>query len=288
MNCSIGTVGVAGAGLVGAGVALCLAEAGLTVILYDHQQQAWNRAQKEIKSAINLMRMLQKSSVRAQDVLPRISFTSELGDMSASDFVIESISENCAAKRELLGQLDKVCPNQTVFASTTSAIPITRLASFTNRPEYFIGLHFMNPVPLKPMVEMIKGLHTSQAAIEAAQGLLERCGKKWILVYDSPGFVSNRVLMLTVNEAIWLLQDGVAEAKDIDAIFKGCIGHKMGPLETADMIGLDTILYSLQVLQESFGDTKYRPCPLLRQMVDGGLLGRKSGKGFFTYPGSVG
>jgi 3-hydroxybutyryl-CoA dehydrogenase len=160
---------------------------------------------------------------------------------------------------------------------------VTRLGGLTERPDRVLGIHFMNPVPMKPTVEMIRGFHTSEESLDTARRLLAAMGKDAIVVNDMPGFVSNRVLMLTVNEAAFVVQDGVAPAADVDLLFKKCFGHKMGPLETADLIGLDTILYSIEVLHESYADSKYRPCPLLKKMVDAGLLGRKSGKGFYDY-----
>jgi len=184
--------------------------------------------------------------------------------------------------------MEENCPPRTIFSSNTSAIPITRLAQVTKRPSQVIGTHFMNPVPLKPVVEVIRGFHTSNETIQATLDLLASMGKEGVLVNDSPGFVSNRVLMLTVNEAIFLLQDQVATAEDIDHIFRSCFGHKMGPLETADLIGLDTILYSLEVLYENFNDPKFRPSPLLRKLVAAGLHGRKSGRGFYSYDGDGG
>jgi 3-hydroxybutyryl-CoA dehydrogenase len=186
-------------------------------------------------------------------------------------------------KRQVYPRLDRICPPHVVFAANTSAISITRLASLTSRPERIVGMHFMNPVPLKDTVEVIRGHHTSEETLETARRLLATMGKKAVVVNDFPGFVSNRVLMLTVNEAVYLVQDGVAAPQDVDEIFRSCFGHPMGPLQTADLIGLDTILYSIQVLYDSFGDSKYRPCPLLRKMVDAGLHGRKSGEGFYRY-----
>ncbi|MBQ7569242.1 3-hydroxybutyryl-CoA dehydrogenase [bacterium] len=280
------TIGILGAGIVGSGVAHCAAQAGMQVILSDADSRQWERAQKSIAEICGLQKMLKMrpaDQCQAEDIISRISFTDDIEKLAEADFVIEAISELEDVKREVLNALDRICPPTVRFASTTSAIPITRLASFTTRANLFVGLHFMNPVPLKPMVEMIRGYHTSEETLEQTKELLKAMGKKAVLVNDSPGFVSNRVLMLTVNEAIWLVQDRVASPRDIDAIFKGCFGHKMGPLETADMIGLDTILQSLQVLVNHFGDPKYRPCPLLAQMVDAGLLGRKSGEGFFKY-----
>jgi len=177
-----------------------------------------------------------------------------------------------------IGMTDVAC-----FAANTSAYSITRIGSLTQRPDRVLGMHFMNPVPLKPTVEVIRAFHTSQATVDTALALLKGMGKEGIVVNDMPGFVSNRVLMLTINEAVWLVQDQVATPEDVDRIFVTCFGHKMGPLETADLIGLDTILFSIEVLYESFNDSKYRPCPLLRKMVDAGLHGRKSGQGFYSY-----
>jgi 3-hydroxybutyryl-CoA dehydrogenase len=203
--------------------------------------------------------------------------------LDSADFVVENVTEKWDIKKEVYAQLDAICPERTVFAANTSAIPITRIASATKRAKNVIGMHFMNPVPMKSMVEVIRGYHTSDATIEIAKSFLAQMGKECIIVNDSPGFVSNRVLMLTINEAIFLLQERVASASDVDKIFKTCFGHKMGPLETADLIGLDTILLSIEVLYESFQDSKYRPCPLLKQMVEAGLYGQKSKQGFYVY-----
>src|SRR6202034_3637600 len=179
-------------------------------------------------------------------------------------------------KKEICPVIDEACPEDTVFAANTSAIPITKLAALTSRQDRIVGMHFMNPVPMKKAVEVIRGWHTSDETLKRADELLTGLGKKGITVADSPGFVSNRVLMLTVNEAIYEVHEGVASAVDVDELFRSCFGHKMGPLETADLIGLDTILFSIEGLYESFGDGKYRPCPLLKAMVDAGLHGRKS------------
>jgi 3-hydroxybutyryl-CoA dehydrogenase len=199
------------------------------------------------------------------------------------DFVVENVVEKWAVKREVYPRLDRLCRPQVIFAANTSCLSITRLAAQTARPERVIGMHFMNPVPLKPTVELIRGHHTSRETVEAAQEFLAGMGKDAIVVEDLPGFVTNRVLMLTINEAVFVVQDRVAPAEDVDRLFRSCFGHKMGPLETGDLIGLDTILDSLEVLHESYGDDKFRPAPLLRKMVDAGLLGRKSGRGFYDY-----
>ena len=279
-------LGVLGAGIVGTGVAHSAAQAGLSVVLVDTEDAKWEQAKRSIAEVAGLQKMLKMrpaEQCQAAEIVSRISYSTDIEALAQADFLVESVSELEEVKREVLMALDKVCKPEAIFASTTSAIPITHLASFTQRAPRFLGLHFMNPVPMKPMVEMIRAYHTTEETLDAARDFLKQIGKKPVLVNDSPGFVSNRVLMLTVNEAIFLVQDRVASPKDIDAIFKGCFGHKMGPLETADMIGLDTILQSLWVLQNHFGDPKYRPCPLLAQMVDAGLLGRKSGEGFFKY-----
>ena len=197
------------------------------------------------------------------------------------------MTEDWEIKKEVYEAIDRICPPRCVFAVNTSCISITKVGAVTRRPSQVIGMHFMNPVPLKATVEVIRGFHTSEETIATARSFLAGMGKQAIVVNDFPGFVSNRVLMPMVNEAAMLVQDGVAPAEDIDRLFKQCFGHKMGPLETADLIGLDTILKSIVVLHESFGDSKYRPCPLLVKMVDAGLLGRKSGRGFYTYATEV-
>jgi 3-hydroxybutyryl-CoA dehydrogenase len=217
------------------------------------------------------------------EVLSRIELTTDYQALEGAEFVIENVTEKWEIKRDVYPELDRICPERCIFSANTSAISITKLASLTQRAPQVLGMHFMNPVPMKNMVEVIRGYHTSGHTIEMAQALLAQMGKEGIVVNDSPGFVSNRVLMLTINEAIFVVQDQVAPAVDVDRIFKTCFEHKMGPLETADLIGLDTILLSLEVLYESFNDSKYRPCPLLKKLVDAGLLGRKSGQGFYSY-----
>lgn len=281
----IKTVGVIGAGVMGIGVAQNLAQTHHQVLLLDVSEEILERAEREIKNNIRFQGFFQKkeNAETPNDILQRIKFSTNYQVLEEAEFVIENTTEKWEIKKDVYAKIDRICPKDCVFAANTSAISITRIGSVTKRPEKAIGMHFMNPVPIKPMVEMIRGYHTSNETIETAKELLAQMGKECILVNDSPGFVSNRVLMLTINEAIFLLQDGVASAEEVDKIFKSCFGHKMGPLETADLIGLDTILYSIEVLQESFNDSKYRPCPLLKKMVDAGLHGRKSGKGFYAY-----
>jgi 3-hydroxybutyryl-CoA dehydrogenase len=229
--------------------------------------------------------MFQKGAKResADEVLGRIRFTTDLEELHGVDFVVENVPEKWEIKSKIYPRIDAICPERAVFAVNTSCFSITRVGALTKRPDRVIGMHFMNPVPMKPMVEAIRGYHTSEETIATARQFLAQLGKDCILVNDMPGFVSNRVLMLTINEAVFVVHDGVASPEQVDQLFKTCFGHKMGPLETADLIGLDTILYSIEVLHESYNDSKYRPCPLLKKMVDAGLHGRKNGKGFYDY-----
>jgi len=278
-------VGVIGAGVMGAGVAQNLAQNGQPVILVDLADEHLERASSEIRQSLRMQSLFQKKtdSEKPDAVLERITFTTDDERLAVADFVVENVVEKPEVKKEVYRRLDAVCPEPCVFGVNTSAISITRVGSWTDRPDRVVGMHFMNPVPLKPVVEVIRGHHTSQETLDQAHALLGVMGKEGIVVKDMPGFVSNRVLMLTVNEAIFLVQDGVAPAEDVDRLFKTCFGHKMGPLETGDLIGLDTILDSLMVLYESYNDSKFRPCPLLKKMVHAGLHGRKSGEGFYRY-----
>ncbi|MBD2606572.1 NAD-binding protein [Scytonema hofmannii FACHB-248] len=282
---NIKTVGVVGAGVMGIGVAQNLAQTGHQVILVDISEHVLDKAKQEIRNNIRFQGFFKKSDRKdtPDGIIEKIEFSTNYKSLENIDFVVENVTEKWDIKRDIYPLLDSICPPDCVFAANTSAIPITRIASVTKRADKVVGIHFMNPVPMKPMVEMIRGYHTSDTTIETAKRMLAQMGKECIIVNDSPGFVSNRVLMLTINEAIFLLQDQVASVEDVDKIFKGCFDHKMGPLETADLIGLDTILFSIQVLYENFNDSKYRPCPLLKKMVDAGLHGRKSGKGFYVY-----
>jgi 3-hydroxybutyryl-CoA dehydrogenase len=278
-------IGVVGAGIMGTGVAQNLAQTGHVVALVDSQPQALEKARVSITQALRFQKFF-KSAGRAEkpvEVLARIRFETDLKALSEAVYVIENVTEKWPVKQEVYAALEEICPAACFFAANTSAISITRIASATRRPAQVIGIHFMNPVPQKHTVEVIRGFHTSDATLDTTRHLLQSMNKSFVVVNDSPGFVSNRVLMLTVNEAIFLLHEQVASAGDVDQIFKSCFGHPMGPLETADLIGLDTILFSLEVLYESFNDPKFRPCPLLKKMVDAGLLGRKSSQGFYSY-----
>jgi len=279
-------VGVIGAGVMGVGVGQNLAQSGMEAVLVDVSEEVLERAKAEIRKNLRFAGMFQKGAAAREDaatVLGRIRFSTRLEDLADVDFVVENVPEKWEIKKEIYPRIDTICPERAVFAVNTSCYSITRVGALTRRPDRVIGMHFMNPVPLKPMVEAIRGHHTSEATIETARQFLRQMGKDCILVNDMPGFVTNRILMLTINEAVFVLQDGVATAEQVDQIFKTCFGHKMGPLETADLIGLDTILYSIEVLHESYNDSKYRPCPLLKKMVDAGLHGRKNGKGFYDY-----
>ena len=278
-------VGVIGAGVMGVGVAQNLAQSNHRVVLLDITDEILERAQGEIVKNLRFEGLFSKHEKRADPaaIIERIRFVLDYRELREADYVIENVPERWEIKRPVYEQIDAICPRHCVFAANTSCIPITRIASATQRASQVIGIHFMNPVPLKATVEVIRGHHTSEQTIETTKALLASMGKTAIVVNDGLGFVTNRVLMLTINEAIFVVQDQVALAEDVDAIFKTCFGHKMGPLETADLIGLDTILYSIEVLYEAFNDSKYRPCPLLKKMVDAGLHGRKSGRGFYEY-----
>ena len=274
-------VGVVGAGVMGTGLAQNLGQCGFEVVLTDLSEEILARAAERIRANVRMGKLLGNGGPGFDPEL--IAYTTDYQRLAEVDFLIENITEKWDLKKEIYPRLDAICRPGVVFAANTSAISITRLAGLTGRPAEVLGMHFMNPVPMKPAVEVIKGWHTSEQTLDTAMELLAGMEKEGIVVADAPGFVSNRVLMLTVNEAMYLVQENVASAEDVDRIFKSCFGHKMGPLETADLIGLDTILYSVEVLYESFNDSKYRPCPLLKQMVDAGLHGRKSGQGFYTY-----
>jgi 3-hydroxybutyryl-CoA dehydrogenase len=284
-------VGIVGAGTMGTGVAQNLAASGFTeVVLLDLSAEILAQARARIARDLRFARMFGGSLAGAPDtatLLSRIRFETDYAAFSRAAFVIENALERWDVKEPIYRRLDAVCPPECVFAANTSAIPITKIAGVTQRPDRVAGIHFMNPVPLKPAVEVIRGVHTSEATLDTVKSLLTGMGKQWIVVNDSPGFVSNRVLMLTINEAIFLVHEQVASPEDVDRIFKSCFGHKMGPLETGDLIGLDTILDSLVVLYESFNDPKFRPCPLLRKLVDAGYTGRKAGRGIFAYPGEA-
>lgn len=279
-------VGVIGAGVMGTGVAQNLAQRGIRAVLVDVSDGVLAKARETVFNALRMAVMFRRDDAPAIDpeqALTLIEFTTDYSRLADVDFVVENVVEKLAIKSEIYPKLDAICPPDCIFAVNTSAISITKLAGLTRRPDRVLGMHFMNPVPMKNTVEVIRGHHTSEATLTRGKAFLAQLGKEAVVVNDMPGFVSNRVLMLTVNEAICLVHDQVAPAADVDKIFRSCFGHKMGPLETADLIGLDTILYSLDELYAAYGDPKFRRCPLLQKMVDAGLHGRKSGEGFYKY-----
>jgi 3-hydroxybutyryl-CoA dehydrogenase len=281
---TIDVLGVAGAGVMGSGVAQSAAQAGLEVILVDVDPEALDRSRLRIKHGLRLARMLNDGGgPPVAETLARVTFTTELAELGRAGFIIENIRERIADKEALFRQLDELCPAEVCFATNTSAIPVARLAAATRRAPRVLGIHFMNPVPQKPVVELIRGPETCAASLAVARALLARMGKEAVEVGDGPGFVGNRVLMLAVNEAVALVAEGVAPAGHIDLIFTRCLGHKMGPLATADLIGLDIVRDTLDVLAELAG-ARYAPHPHLVAMVGRGLLGQKTGEGFFPYP----
>ncbi len=278
-------VAVIGAGTIGADVALDLSLHNYYVLLKDLSEDILERAENNIRNSYRFASMMRKTDPMPSlnEVLKRIEFTTDYKDFQEADFVIENITENYEAKKKVYLELKKVCRKTAIYGVNTSCISITKIGALMRIPENVIGTHFMNPVPLSKLVEVVRGYHTSEDTIDRTKHLIKTLHKTCIVVNDLPGFVTNRVMMLTINESIWLVHDQVAVAKDIDMIFKLGFGHKMGPLATADLIGLDTILNSLSVLYENYNDPKYRPCPLLRKMVEAGILGKKSGRGFYNY-----
>jgi 3-hydroxybutyryl-CoA dehydrogenase len=277
-------VAVIGAGTMGNGIAHAAAAAGFSVTLIDVAPEYLDRGMKTIDA--NLQRGVDKGKSSAEEkavVLGRIKTSTDVASVAGADIVIEAIVENLAAKTELFKRLDAITRPEAILASNTSSISITKIAAATRRPDKVIGMHFMNPVPVMTLVEVIRGIATSDETWQRVEDLAKRMGKTPIEVNDYPGFVSNRVLMPMINEAIFTLYEGVAAAEAIDGVMKLGMNHPMGPLTLADFIGLDVCLAILRVLEEGFGDPKYRPCPLLVKMVDAGWLGRKSGRGFYDY-----
>jgi 3-hydroxybutyryl-CoA dehydrogenase len=279
-------IGVLGAGNIGIGVVTDLVLHGISAVVVDISEDILKRAQTEVLNNVRFVPLLSKTSPRISrdEALQRMVLTTDLKDVTSCDFIIENVTEDWDVKKQVYGNLDRVAPAEICFGANTSCISITQIASATKRPANVVGIHLMNPVHLKPTVEVIRGFHTSDRTTDTLLQLFSLLNKEAIIVQDLPGFVSNRISHLFMNEAAFVLQDNVATAEKIDMIFKKCFGHKMGPLETADLIGLDTVMRSLDVLYQSFQDPKYRCCPLLRKLVHAGHLGRKSGKGFLVYP----
>lgn len=282
-------IAVIGAGVMGVGVAQNLAATGHQVMLVDTDEEILADALAAIRNNCRMSRFLGGPEVDADDVLSRIATGIGADAVAKAAFVIENVPESWDIKQEVYRQLDAACSKETVFVVNTSAIPITRIAAVTARPAQVVGVHFMNPVPAKTACELIPGVHTSAETVERTRALLAAMGKKAIDVKDACGFISNRISHVFMNEAAFLVHEGIATAEAVDEVFRSCFGHPMGPLETADLIGVDTVLHSIEVIHEHYGDPKYRPCPLLRKMTDAGLTGRKSGHGFYPYgaPGAT-
>src|SRR5919204_4959049 len=281
---AIKTIGVVGAGTMGNGIAQVFAQAGFSVRLVDVAEPMLDRARSSIQKS--LAKFVERGKLTPADrdaTLERLSTTTSLDLLTEADYIVEAIVEDAAAKRTLFTSLDAIVRPDVILASNTSSISITVLGSATRRPAKVLGMHFMNPVPLMTLVELIRGQATSPDAMRIASDLCAKLGKTGVEAADYPGFIANRILMPMINEAIYALMEGVGSAEAIDAVMKGGMNHPMGPLTLADFIGLDVCLAILNVLHEGLGDPKYRPCPLLRRMVAAGHLGRKSGKGFYTY-----
>ena len=281
---SIKSVAVLGAGTMGNGIAQVFARAGYQVILRDVEQRFLDRALETI--AKNLYREIKKGKLPERDkgaVLKRLEPVTDMSAIAAADFIVEAVPEKIEIKRAVLGEADRLARPEVILASNTSSISMTTLAATTKRPDRFVGMHFMNPVPVMVLVEVIRALETSDVTFETTMKLAEKLGKNPVAVNDAPGFVSNRVLMPLINEAVYCVMEGVASVEAVDAVMKTGMNHPMGPLELADFIGLDVCMDILQVLQEGLGDPKYRACPLLKKYVAAGWLGRKSGRGFYKY-----
>jgi 3-hydroxybutyryl-CoA dehydrogenase len=279
------SIGVIGAGVIGVGVATDLLIHGLHTVLVDVSVDVLQRAKNEVLDQVRVAPMLGKHLPRVtrEEAAQQLKLATDLRHVSSCDFIIENVTEDWKTKQAVYERLDEVMPPGVCFGANTSCFSITQIGSVTRRPAKIVGVHFMNPVHLVPAVEVIRGFHTSDETLSALASLLSQLQKEAIVVEDSPGFVSNRLSHLFMNEAAFVLQEGLASPEKVDRIFKKCFGHKMGPLETADLIGLDTVMRSLDVLYESFHDPKYRCCPLLRKLVHAGHLGRKTGRGFYTY-----
>ena len=277
-------VGVVGGGQMGSGIAQVSLMSGFQVLLNDVSDEILRKSRTAIEKGLDTL--VRKEKITAGDkerMAGRLRMTTNLSDFSACEFVVEAATEREELKLSLFRKLDEIVPAEKVLSTNTSSLSITRIASATSRPGRVIGMHFMNPVPLMRLVEIIKGLQTSPGTFDLTMDLARRLGKEPVPANDYPGFIANRVLMPMINEAVYALMEGVGKAEDIDAIMRMGANHPMGPLALADLIGLDTCLEVMKVMQEGFGDPKYRPCPLLRKYVEAGFLGKKTGRGFYTY-----
>ena len=280
----IKTIGVVGAGTMGSGIAQVFAQAGFSVHLVDLAPPLLDRARATIEKSLG--RFVEKGTLTPVDrdlALGRLTTSASLSPLATADYVVEAIVEDQSAKLALFSSLDRLCAPHAILTSNTSSLSITTLGAATNRPDQVLGMHFMNPVPLMTLVELIRGHATSDSSMQVALNLCSALGKIGIETSDYPGFIANRILMPMLNEAFFAVMEGVGTPEAIDAVMKGGLNHPMGPLTLADFIGLDVCLAVLKVLHEGLGDPKYRPCPLLKRMVAAGLLGRKSGRGFYVY-----
>lgn len=275
---------VIGAGQMGAGIAQVFAASGYQVSLYDVDQKNTQKGIEGIDK--RLKKQVEKGSLSAKEyegIMERLHLANEITAAQKADLIVEAVVEKMEVKQAIFAELDSLAPSHTILATNTSSLPITEIAAVTTRPEKVIGMHFMNPVPVMKLVEIIRGLATADEVYQAVYETTKKLNKTPVEVHDFPGFVSNRILMPMINEAVFTLYEGVANEEDIDQVMKLGMNHPMGPLTLADFIGLDTCLFIMETLHKGFGDGKYRPCPLLRKYVKAGWLGRKTGKGFFTY-----